>query len=94
MSEKRKSSLRRRLIAQARVSGVNKPKRTPDHPKKSHVVVAQEGDEVKLIRFGEQGAKTNQSAKQRKAFKDRHRKNIKRGKMSAAWWANKVKWKG
>jgi hypothetical protein len=74
------------------LSGVNKAKRTPKHPKKSHIVLAKEGEKVKLIRFGEQGAKTNQNAKQRKAFKDRHRKNINRGKMSAAWWANKVKW--
>ena len=80
------------LLKRAGVSGVNKAKRTPSHPKKSHVVVAKEGDKVKLIRFGEQGAKTNQNAKQRKAFKDRHAKNIARGKMSAAWWANKVKW--
>ena len=79
-------------LKRAGVSGYNKPKRTPNHPTKSHVVVAKEGDKVKLIRFGEQGAKTNQNAKQRKAFKDRHRKNIARGKMSAAWWANKVKW--
>lgn len=74
------------------LSGVNKAKKTPNHPKKSHIVLAKEGNKVKLIRFGEQGAKTNQNAKQRKAFKDRHRKNIARGKMSAAWWANKVKW--
>jgi hypothetical protein len=79
-------------LERAGVSGYNKPKRTPSHPTKSHVVVAKEGDKVKLIRFGEQGAKTNQNAKQRKAFKDRHAKNIARGKMSAAWWANKVKW--
>jgi hypothetical protein len=79
-------------LTRAGVSGYNKPKRTPSHPTKSHVVVAKEGDKVKLIRFGEQGAKTNQNAKQRKAFKDRHAKNIARGKMSAAWWANKVKW--
>ena len=50
------------------------------------------GFNTKLIRFGEQGAKTNQSAKQRKAFKSRHAKNIKRGKLSAAYWADKVKW--
>jgi hypothetical protein len=74
------------------LKGVNKAKRTPNHPKKSHIVLAKEGNKIKLIRFGEQGAKTNQNAKQRKAFKDRHRKNIARGKMSAAWWANKVKW--
>ena len=79
-------------LTRAGVSGYNKPKRTPSHPTKSHVVVAKEGDKVKLIRFGEQGAKTNQNSKQRKAFKDRHAKNIARGKMSAAWWANKVKW--
>jgi len=79
-------------LTRAGVSGYNKPKRTPSHPTKSHVVVAKEGNKVKLIRFGEQGAKTNQNAKQRKAFKDRHAKNIARGKMSAAWWANKVKW--
>tara|TARA_R100001440_G_scaffold16880_1_gene28570 strand:+ start:20286 stop:20564 length:279 start_codon:yes stop_codon:yes gene_type:complete len=80
------------LLKKHGLSGVNKAKRTPKHPKKSHIVLAKEGNKVKLIRFGEQGAKTNQSAKQRKAFKDRHRKNINRGKMSAAWWANKVKW--
>lgn len=80
------------LIKKHGLRGVNKAKRTPNHPKKSHMVLAKEGNRVKLIRFGEQGAKTNQNAKQRKAFKDRHRKNIARGKMSAAWWANKVKW--
>ena len=73
------------------LKGVNKAKKTPSHPKKSHIVLAKEGNKIKLIRFGEQGAKTNQNAKQRKAFKDRHRKNIARGKMSAAWWAKKVK---
>jgi len=80
------------LLKKHGLSGVNKAKRTPKHPKKSHIVLAKEGNKVKLIRFGEQGAKTNQNAKQRKAFKDRHRKNINKGKMSAAWWANKVKW--
>ena len=88
-------------LARAGVSGFNKPKRTPSHPKKSHVVVAKEGDRVKTIRFGEQGAKTagkpkkGESARQkarRKSFKARHAKNIKKGKMSAAFWANKVKW--
>lgn len=74
------------------LSGVNKPKRTPSHPKKSHIVLAKQGDKVKLIRFGQQGVKTNQTAGQRKAFKSRHRKNISKGKMSAAYWANKVKW--
>lgn len=88
-------------LARAGVSGYNKCKRTPNHPTKSHVVVAKEGDKVKLIRFGQQGAKTagapkaGESAamkKKRKAFKDRHRKNIARGKMSAAYWADRCKW--
>jgi len=83
------------------LSGYNKPKRTPRHPKKSHVVLAKVGSKVKLIRFGQQGAKTagkpkrGESARmkaKRKSFKARHRKNIARGKMSPAWWANKVKW--
>ena len=82
----------KRMLKKYGLSGVNKAKRTPSHPKKSHIVLAKEGDKIKLIRFGEQGAKTNQNAKQRKAFKSRHRKNIARGKLSAAWWANKVKW--
>ena len=80
-------------LDKAGVSGYNKPKRTPGHKTKSHVVVAKDGDQVKTIRFGEQGAKTNQSAEQRAAFKSRHAKNIAKGKMSAAYWANKVKWK-
>ena len=80
------------LLKRIGVSGYNKPKRTPNHPTKSHVVVAKVGNKVKTIRFGEQGAKTNQNAKQREAFKSRHAKNIKRGPISAAWWANKVKW--
>lgn len=80
------------LLKRAGVSGVNRAKRTPSHPTKSHVVVAKKGDKIKLIRFGEQGAKTNQSAEQRKAFKSRHAKNIAKGMFSAAWWANKVKW--
>ena len=83
------------------VSGYNKPKRTPSHPKKSHVVVAKSGDKVKTIRFGEQGAKTagkpkkgeSQAMKKKRAsFKSRHGKNISKGKMSAAYWADKVKW--
>lgn len=83
------------------LSGYNKPKRTPKHPKKSHVVLAKEGEKVKLIRFGEQGAKTagkpkaGESAamkKKRASFKARHAKNIAKGKMSAAYWANKEKW--
>lgn len=79
-------------LEKAGVSGYNKPKRTPSHPTKSHVVVAKEGDQVKTIRFGQQGVKTNQTAGQREAFKSRHAGNIKRGKMSAAYWADKVKW--
>ena len=81
------------------VSGFNKPKRTPSHPKKSHVVVAKEGDTVKTIRFGQQGVsgagKNPKSAKdkaRKKSFKARHAKNIKKGKMSAAYWADKTKW--
>jgi len=88
-------------LARAGVSGFNKPKRTPNHPKKSHVVVAKVGDKVKTIRFGEQGAKTAGAPKagesdrmkaKRKSFKARHGKNIAKGKMSAAYWADKVKW--
>ena len=83
------------------VAGFNKPKRTPDHPKKSHVVVAKEGDKVKTIRFGEQGASTAGAPKtgetdkmkaKRASFKARHGKNIAKGKMSAAWWSDKIKW--
>jgi hypothetical protein len=81
------------------VSGYNKPRRTPNHPTKSHVVVAKEGDRVKTIRFGQQGVsgagKNPKSAKdkaRRKSFKARHGKNIAKGKMSAAYWANKEKW--
>lgn len=74
------------------LKGFNKPRRTPSHPTKSHIVLAKSGNRTKLIRFGQQGVKTNQSAKQRKAFKARHAKNIARGKMSGAFWANKVKW--
>ena len=79
----------------------NKPKRTPSHPKKSHVVKACSGGKQKVIRFGEQGAKTagkpkkgesEDMKKKRASFKARHRKNIAKGKMSAAYWANKVKW--
>lgn len=80
------------LLKKYGLSGVNKPKKTPSHPKKSHVVLAKEGDKVKLVRFGQQGVKTNQTAGQREAFKSRHAKNIKRGKMSAAYWANRTKW--
>lgn len=80
-------------LARAGVSGFNKPKRTPDHPTKSHVVVAKEGDKVKTIRFGQQGVKGSPEGSARnRAFKARHAQNIKKGKMSAAYWANKVKW--
>jgi hypothetical protein len=80
-------------LARAGVSGFNKPKRTPNHRTKSHVVVAKSGDKIKTIRFGQQGADTaGKPKKQRKAFRDRHAKNIALGKMSAAWWANRTKW--
>ena len=96
MPKKKDSRLKR-----AGVSGFNKPKRTPGHPKKSHIVVAKVGDKIKTIRFGQHGVttagkpKAGESRKQkmrRKSFKARHRKNIAKGKMSAAYWANKVKW--
>jgi hypothetical protein len=81
------------------VNGYNQPKRTPNHPTKSHVVLAKVGDEVKTIRFGQQGVKgaganpTTASEKaRRKSFKARHAQNIAKGKMSAAWWANREKW--
>lgn len=74
-------------------SGYNKPKKTPGHKTKSHAVLAKEGDEVKLIRFGQQGVEGSPDGSARnKAFKDRHAKNIAKGKMSAAWWASKIKW--
>jgi hypothetical protein len=76
----------------AGVGGYNQPKRTPGHPTKSHIVVAKDGDQIKTIRFGQQGVKTNQTAGQREAFKSRHAKNIAKGRMSAAYWADKVKW--
>jgi hypothetical protein len=88
-------------LTRAGVSGYNKPKRTPDHPTKSHVVVAKEGDKVKTIRFGEQGAKTagapkagesERMKKKRASFKARHGKNIAKGKMSAAYWSSETKW--
>ena len=83
------------------LEGVNKPKRTSDHPSKSHVVMASDGRVYKVIRFGEQGASTagkpkagesDKMKKKRASFKARHAKNIKKGKMSAAYWADKVKW--
>jgi hypothetical protein len=79
-------------LDRAGVDGFNKPKRTPSHPTKSHIVVAKEGDRIKTIRFGQQGVKTNQTVGQREAFKSRHAKNIAKGKMSAAYWANVTKW--
>ena len=88
-------------LERAGVSGYNKPKRTPKHPKKSHIVVAKEGDKIKTIRFGQQGAKTagkpkrgesEAMKKKRKSFKARHAKNIAKGRMSAAWWASREKW--
>ena len=89
------------ILKRIGVAGYNKPKRTPKHPKKSHVVVAKDGDTIKTIRFGEQGASTagkpkagesDRMKKKRASFKARHGKNIKKGKMSAAYWADKVKW--
>jgi hypothetical protein len=75
------------------VAGYNKPKRTPNHPTKSHVVVAKEGDKVKTIRFGQQGVKGSPEGSARnESFKARHAKNIARGKMSGSYWSNKVKW--
>ena len=87
-------------LVRAGVSGFNKPKRTPNHPKKSHVVVAKSGDgKIKTIRFGQQGVsgagknpKTAKEKARRKSFKARHSKNIAKGNLSAAYWANKVKW--
>ena len=87
------------LIKKHGLAGVNKPKATPSHPKKSHIVLAKEGNKTKLIRFGEQGADTvtesnptGARAKKRASFKARHAKNIAKGKMSAAYWADRVKW--
>lgn len=80
-------------LVKAGVSGYNKPKKTPSHPTKSHVVVAKSGEETKTIRFGQQGVSGSPEGSARnKAFKARHAKNIAKGKMSAAYWADKVKW--
>lgn len=94
MPKKKDSKLER-----AGVSGYNKPKRTPNHPNKSHVVVAKEGDKTKTIRFGQQGVsgagsspKTASEKARQKSFKARHAKNISKGKMSAAFWSDKIKW--
>jgi hypothetical protein len=88
------------ILERMGVSGFNKPKRTPSHPTKSHVVVAKENEKIKTIRFGQQGvsgspAKEGESAAnkaRRKSFKARHAKNIAKGKMSAAWWSSNTKW--
>ena len=102
MTKKKDSRLER-----AGVSGYNKPKRTPGHKTKSHIVVAKEGDKIKTIRFGQQGKKvgsltgtagkpkageSDRMKTKRRSFKARHAKNIAKGKMSAAYWADKVKW--
>jgi hypothetical protein len=87
-------------LARAGVEGYNKPKRTPDHPTKSHVVVAKDGDQIKTIRFGQQGVsgspkkegESESYRKRRESFKARHAGNIAKGKLSAAYWANKEKW--
>lgn len=87
-------------LKKAGVTGYNKPKRTPSHPTKSHVVVAKEGDQVKTIRFGQQGVsgsperlgESTADRKRRESFKARHADNIAKGKLGAAYWANKVKW--
>ena len=87
------------LLKRIGVSGFNQPKRTPNHSTKSHVVVAKSGDQVKTIRYGQQGVsgagsnpKTAKQKARRKSFKARHAKNIAKGKMSAAYWANRSKW--
>lgn len=81
-------------LKRAGVSGFNKPKRTPSHPKKSHIVVAKVGSKIKTIRFGQQGVSGDKTmTKRAKSFKARHGKNIAKGKLSAAFWANAVKWR-
>jgi hypothetical protein len=88
-------------LARVGVEGFNKPKRTPSHPTKSHVVVAKDGDQVKTIRFGQQGVsgspkregESKADKARRESFKARHAENIAKGKMSAAYWADRVKWK-
>lgn len=101
MAARRKGRKKDPRLARARVKGYNKPRRTPNHPKKSHIVVAKVGSKVKTIRFGQQGAKTagkpkkgesDRMKKKRASFKARHARNIAKGKMSAAYWADKVKW--
>ncbi len=102
MAAKKRRSVRKKdpRLKRAGVSGFNKPKRTPKHPKKSHVVVAKTGGKVKTIRFGQQGVsgspkkagESKSSAARRRSFKARHARNIAKGKLSAAYWADKVKW--
>lgn len=102
MAARRRPAKRKKhpALKRAGVSGFNKPKRTPKHPKKSHVVVAKVGDKVKTIRFGQQGVKGSPKKKgesaayaaRRRSFKARHARNIAKGRLSAAYWANKVKW--
>ena len=103
MAVRRKTRGKKRdpRLKRAGVKGFNKPKRTPKHRTKSHIVVAKVGSKIKTIRFGQQGAKTagkpkagesDRMKKKRASFKARHRKNIKKGRMSAAYWADKVKW--
>ena len=101
MAVKRKVKKKDSRLKRAGVSGYNKPKRTPGHKTKSHIVVAKAGTKVKTIRFGQKGAKTAGAPKKgesaamkakRKSFKARHAKNIAKGKMSSAYWADKVKW--
>ena len=103
MAVRRKTRGKKRdpRLKRAGVRGYNKPKRTPKHWTKSHIVVAKVGNKIKTIRFGQQGAKTagkpkkgesDRMKKKRASFKARHRKNIKKGRMSAAYWADRVKW--
>ena len=100
MAAKRVRKKKDSRLKRAGVSGYNKPKRTPSHPKKSHIVVANVGNKIKTIRFGQQGVKGSPKKKgeskayaaRRRSFKARHAKNISKGKMSAAYWADKVKW--
>jgi hypothetical protein len=95
-----KTSKAAAAVKRVGVSGVNKPKRTPSHPTKSHVVVAKQGEKVKVIRFGQQGVsgspkkegESESYRKRRESFQARHASNISKGKMSAAYWSNKVKW--
>jgi len=102
VAAKKRRSVRKKdpRLKRAGASGFNKPKRTPKHPKKSHVVVAKTGGKVKTIRFGQQGVsgspkkagESKAAAARRRSFKARHAANIAKGKLSAAYWANKVKW--